>query len=160
VEGDEADYVMHIEKIGSKYLHGKFIFDFIVLLPLGFLGSIYNKSYGLLHLIKAARVNRFLRFFKPSFYMPQIRRYYQNKLNNVLKNEQKKNNIIEQNNFILARAKARNYMNSLVVLLSMIISTYLSSIIWFLVISSDIDESKSEEITFVSYFNLHQRTGY
>jgi hypothetical protein len=97
VEGDEADYVIHIEKIGLKYLQGKFIFDFIVLLPLGFLGTNFtnNQSLELLHLIKAARVNRFLRFFKPSFYMPQIRRYYQNKLNDVLKNEQKRNNKVE-----------------------------------------------------------------
>jgi len=68
--------------------------------------------------------------------------------------------MLEQNNFILARAKARNYMNSLVVLLSMMISTYLSSIIWFLVISSDFDRSESEEATFVSFFNLNERTGY
>jgi hypothetical protein len=70
VEGDESDYVMHIEKIGLKYIYGKFIFDFIVLLPLGMLGSLYSRKLYLLHLIKVERVNRFVRFFKPSFYMP------------------------------------------------------------------------------------------
>jgi len=62
--------VMHIEKLGLKYIYGKFSFDFIVLLPLGLLGALWNRKLGLLHLIKALRVNRFLRFFKPSFYIP------------------------------------------------------------------------------------------
>jgi hypothetical protein len=42
----------------------------------------------------------------------------------------------------------------------MLISIYLSSIIWFLVISADIDEKDLEDETFVSYFGMLDRTGY
>ena len=70
VEGNEEDYILHLEKIGLKYLKSKFIFEFIILLPLGFIGSFYDKKLSLLHLIKFCRVNRFIKFFKPSFFMP------------------------------------------------------------------------------------------
>ena len=52
VEGDEADFIVHIEKLGQLYVKEKFFIKLIVLCPFGFIFEKYNRNLKLLHLIK------------------------------------------------------------------------------------------------------------
>ena len=107
VEGDESDFITHFEKIGISYLKGSFMFDFILMFPFGFI--LQNDLF---HLIKSMRIQKFFKFFEPSFFGPYIRKFYGNKLRKVLLIEDKKNDINQSNNFIMERIRTRNYINS------------------------------------------------
>lgn len=135
VEGDESDFIVHIEKLGLMFLKERFGFKLVVLAPLGFIFERYDRNLKLLHLIKLLRAESFLKFFQPSFFGPIIRNYYSNKLARVLKDDSKKFNIIESNNFIIERTRTRNYINSASILTAILATIYFSSIIWFIITS-------------------------
>jgi hypothetical protein len=80
VEGDESIVISHIEKIGYQYLKRQFLFDVILVLPLGTIGLYYHPEFKYLYLIKGLRIKAFFKFFKQSFYMPQIREHFRKKL--------------------------------------------------------------------------------
>ena len=162
VKGDEADYVTHFEKIGLNYLKTNFLRDLLLTTPLGMVSYVFPKLK-ILYLIKAVRIERFFKFFKPSFFMPQIRKYYSKKLAVVLLDETKKNNVVESNNFIIERTRMRNNINSLRILLAILGSIYFSSIVWFLIISEQVSNTKTkktlnemhdQEENFASFFGL------
>ena len=154
VEGDESDFIVHIEKLGLMYLKERFGFKLVVLAPLGFIFEKYNRNLKLLHLIKLLRVESFFKFFQPSFFGPIIRNYYSNKLASVLRDDSKKNNIIESNNFIIERTRTRNYINSASILTAILATIYFSSIIWFIITSEQAHGSQVDGADFVSYFGI------
>ena len=157
VEGDESEFIIHIEKLGLAYLKGSFWLDLLLILPLGFIGKYYSDSYQFLHLVKSMRIQKFFKFLEPTFFGPYIRNYYGNKLKEVLKNEDKKNDIIESNNFIIERIKMRNYINSARISLAILGSIYFSSILWFIIINelSKRDEDDENAINFMTHFKLN-----
>ena len=69
VKGDESDYILHIEKIGINYLKTNFLRDLLLTLPLGMV-SYFIPRLKILYLVKSVRIERFFKFFKPSFFMP------------------------------------------------------------------------------------------
>jgi hypothetical protein len=58
-------------------------------------------------------MREFYRCLQPKFFMPVIRTYYDNQLKKVLKDEKKKHDINESNNFIIERLMSQNYINSI-----------------------------------------------
>ena len=103
VEGDEEIYVTDPIQISINYLKGKFITDLILTLPFGFLGNLINPIFSVLHLLKAYRIQQFYFFFQATFYQPKIRTFYSWRLKQVLRDENKKFNMNDSNNFIMAR---------------------------------------------------------
>ena len=157
VEGDESDFIVHIEKLGLLYLKESFGVKLVVLAPLGFVFEPYNRSLKLLHLIKLQRVESFFKFFQPSFFGPIIRNYYRIKLASVLRDDSKKNNIIESNNFIIERTRTRNYINSASILTAILATIYFSSIIWYIITSEQAHGSNIDGGDFVSYFGIDKK---
>lgn len=105
-------------------------------------------------MIKLLRVETFFKFFQPSFFGPIIRNYYSNKLASVLRDESKRNNIIESNNFIIERTRTRNYINSASILTAILATIYFSSIIWFIITSEQARYGENNGGDFVSYFGI------
>ena len=82
--------------------------------------------------------------------MPKIRNYYNDRLNEVLKDDNKKFDRNASNNFILERQIAQNYMRGLKFMLELFLITLFSSIIWVITVSFH-DE---DEEHFGSYYKI------
>ena len=89
--------------------------------------------------------------------MTYIRRFYDEKLLNVLMNDKLKDNMDASNNFIIERTQARNFMNSLRIFLSILGGAYFGGIMWYMFVNFYLNlsnEDRSEEENFHNEYTM------
>lgn len=99
-------------------------------------------------------MREFYRFLQPKFFMPLIRNYYDNQLALVLKDEKKKYDINEPNNFIIERLMSQNYINSIGIALQVTGIAYLGGIVWLYCVTHYLKNDGQEN--FMSHYELNQ----
>ena len=98
------------------------------------------------------RMREFYRFLQPKFFMPVVRTYYDNQLMLVLKDEKKKNDTNESNNFIVERLMSSNYINSIGIALQVTGIAYLGGIIWIYCVTHYLKNEGQDN--FMDYYEL------
>ena len=100
-EGDLSAPVRDLQAISMNYLKGRFIYDFIPILPLGELIKFEGGYERLFYLIKIIRIGKGLVIFTTQNIMSVFKNYYLKKVKNIIKNDPARaNNMLEDNNNI------------------------------------------------------------
>mmetsp|Transcript_41030 Transcript_41030/g.62412 ORF Transcript_41030/g.62412 Transcript_41030/m.62412 type:complete len:223 (-) Transcript_41030:986-1654(-) len=101
--------------------------------------------------MKAFRLRDFTNLFKPLYIRPIIRKYYHDRLSQVLLDEDKKDNINESNNFIMERLKAQNYVNASRIILGLVFTAFYGGTIWFAMVNQYL-KNDDDDLDFPSVF--------
>jgi len=104
-------------------------------------------------MIKSYRMLEFFYFLQGTFYKPKIRAFFEYRLQKVLKDESKKFNMNESNNFIMARLHSQNFMNTMRINLSVLGIVFFTGILWTLLVSYYLKSDEVEE-DFISTYDL------
>lgn len=92
--------------ISKTYLKKQLAFDVILTLPMGLIfGAIFN-PLEYLSIIKVFRAKEVVAVLQPSVYNDKIRKYYEKKLESVLKNEMMMFDVMQCKNYIGQRINA------------------------------------------------------
>ena len=130
----EEELEMRIDKIWENYLKGKFLYDLVVTIPFSLLSITVHPSLSQLALIKSIRLGDFLAQMDRVYYMPIIRNYYKNKLDKVLKDVNKRDNINESNNDIVEKIHSQNMASVVIILMELQLLVYISGVVWQIII--------------------------
>lgn len=97
-EGEKDEFVNDPTHIRKLYMSGSFMEDIFLTMPLGFIGGFLISQLEILHIIKVLRLKNISDVLSPPFYMPHIRNFYRKRLQEVLQDPKKANNICQSNN--------------------------------------------------------------
>lgn len=156
---DDSKYTSNLSVISTTYVKTGFIADLVLALPLGFLGAGLSQHFKVLHLIKVARARTFFSAFQPKLYNEQIRKYYNRKVQEVLKNDKLKYSIIDSNNYIMARLKTQNCMHTYRMTMIVVGLVYCTGIVWFLIVTVASELEDPDQDHFVTVYGLNESSG-
>lgn len=98
-EKNKYEKIRDISKIGHRYLHSEFIYDFLPLIPFNFMfGFKYSR---LLYLIKCMRLLPTLRILETGPFMKKVKEFFQRRLNVICRDPLLADSKVHDNNNIM-----------------------------------------------------------
>lgn len=143
-----GEYMWNPKEIAKTYFKKGFLIDVILTIPWGFIGNLKN-----LNIIKAFRAREVVKVMQTRVYNDRIRRFYEFKLEGVMKDEIKMFDIKDQQTFIDQRINSQNVMHVLKMILILTGLIFFTTIIWDFAVLY-FHQQQPEKISFWTEYNF------
>jgi hypothetical protein len=152
--------VRDISQISMRYLKNEFLSDFIPLIPFNWIGIFKFNNSRVFFLVKCFRLKETFAILDTAKIMKHVKRFYGNKLNEIVKDPELAENIFIDQNKIMNIIMFSNLIKTIKLVILIFLVSYFLGICFYIFcdITRNFESVKAAEDDFITKFEFKKKT--